>query len=571
MGKKDGPCAGRGGSQHLCYKNFHTNGVQGGIVPNAVGAGLSKKLNAEDGIAVVFLGDGTLGQGIVYESFNFASLWSIPVLFIIQNNRYAMSTKVENAVSGSIIDRPKSFGIESDEIESNDLVELYSSFEKAFNYVRKNKKPFCQVIHTYRLGPHSKGDDYRDQAEIKYWKRFDPVILLEKYMHKDTLEEMNDEVKKEIKMALEIAERSEKETFDPSDIDLPGKVSPSKINNEEMFNRKKVRGVEILNSSLEKILKKNKDVIILGEDICDPYGGAFKVTKNLSTKYPNRLFNTPISEAGIVGVGTGMAMKGKRPIVEIMFGDFITLCADQLINHSSKYSWMYNNKVNVPLVVRTPMGGRRGYGPTHSQTLEKIFLGIPGLTVVAQSNIHNSGELLYRTTLLNDGPVLFVENKSLYSEYVLTVENNMSSDFYLEISDTLFPTIKMTLDKDSKPDATIITYGGNVNIAVEAAKKLLIEHEILVNIVVVSVLSPVPVNEITSFVKDSKYVCTLEEGNIRMGWGAEIVSQLVKELSNKSYHRFASEDCPVPSNKQLESKVLINIDKVVDEIRKFYI
>ena len=149
-----------------------------------------------------------------------------------------------------------------------------------------------------------------------------------------------------------------------------------------------------LNQALRELLKENKGVYIIGEDIRDPYGGAFKVTKGLSLDFPDRVLNTPISEAAIVGIATGMAMRGLKPIVEIMFGDFITLAADQIVNHATKFNMMYANKVNVPLVIRTPMGGGRGYGPTHSQSLEKYFLGVPGLSVIAPSHFHNPGELL---------------------------------------------------------------------------------------------------------------------------------------------------------------------------------
>ncbi len=134
-----------------------------------------------------------------------------------------------------------------------------------------------------------------------------------------------------------------------------------------------------LNSALRQALTQDERVLLLGEDILDPYGGAFKVTRGLSEAFPERVLTTPISEAGFTGVATGMALRGLRPVVEIMFGDFVTLIADQLINHAAKFRWMYNDQVSVPLVVRTPMGGRRGYGPTHSQTLEKLFLGVPGL------------------------------------------------------------------------------------------------------------------------------------------------------------------------------------------------
>src|SRR5512139_2785089 len=168
--------------------------------------------------------------------------------------------------------------------------------------------------------------------------------------------------------------------------------------------------LESLNLALHQAFSDNNTVYLLGEDILDPYGGAFKVTRGLSTQFPERVLTTPISEAGFVGVAAGMAMRGLRPVVEIMFGDFITLIADQLINHITKFRWMYNDQVRLPLVIRTPMGGRRGYGPTHSQTLKKIFLGMPGLRVVAPATFRfddgacSPGALLYKSIVNNEDP-----------------------------------------------------------------------------------------------------------------------------------------------------------------------
>ena len=169
---------------------------------------------------------------------------------------------------------------------------------------------------------------------------------------------------------------------------------------------------------LHAILEHDSRAVVLGEDILDPYGGAFKVTQGLSTRFPDRVFTTPISEAAIVGVSVGLALRGRHPIAEIMFGDFVTLAADQLINHAAKYAAMYNGQVRVPLVVRTPMGGGRGYGPTHSQSLERLFLGIPHLTVLAPSHVHDAGALLQAAVRAGD-PVLFVENKLLYPQPLL--------------------------------------------------------------------------------------------------------------------------------------------------------
>ena len=275
---------------------------------------------------------------------------------------------------------------------------------------------------------------------------------------------------------------------------------------------KKYRGVDSLNNALHELFNEDGDVLLIGEDLLDPYGGAFKVSKGLSSKYPDRVLTTPISEGGILGLSTGLAMHGLKPIAEIMFGDFLALGADQLLNHASKYQWMYNNNVEVPLVVRTPMGGKRGYGPTHSQSIEKMFLGIPGLTVVSPSNIHEPGELLKRSVLKHNSPLLFVENKALYSEYVTLPVNNRLDVFSVRETNTLFPTLHLSLSNFEKPDVTIVTYGGNVPVALETAKKLLIDEEILVDIVIPSLLSPLPIDEIKEFVGISSTIVTIEEG-----------------------------------------------------------
>ena len=176
--------------------------------------------------------------------------------------------------------------------------------------------------------------------------------------------------------------------------------------------------LESLSAALHQAMENDARIYVLGEDILDPYGGAFKVTRGLSTKFPERVLTTPISEAAIVGVANGMALRGLRPVAEIMFGDFVTLIADQLVNHAAKFRWMYNNNVHVPIVVRAPMGGRRGYGPTHSQSLEKMFLGIPGLKVVAPNTLGDPGRLL-EAAIADDDPVLFVEHKCPLSCIVL--------------------------------------------------------------------------------------------------------------------------------------------------------
>ena len=171
--------------------------------------------------------------------------------------------------------------------------------------------------------------------------------------------------------------------------------------------------LENLNGGLRELLETTNDVVIFGEDLMDPYGGAFKVTRGLQHDFPQRVLTTPISEAALTGLASGMALRGLRPVLEIMFGDFTALCMDQIINHASKFRIMYNDQVRVPITIRTPMGGGRGYGPTHSQSIEKLFLGIPDLRIVSPSIFYESGRLL-KQAVADDMPVLFVEHKLLY-------------------------------------------------------------------------------------------------------------------------------------------------------------
>ena len=173
--------------------------------------------------------------------------------------------------------------------------------------------------------------------------------------------------------------------------------------------------VESLNLSLHEMMTDSQNVVLIGEDLMDPYGGAFKVSKGLSTNFPLQVLSTPISEHAIVGAAIGMSLRGLTPIVEIMFGDFITLCVDQIVNHAAKYHWMYNELVSVPIVIRIPMGGGRGYGPTHSQSLESLFMSVSGLKICAPSIFHDPGYFLKQSVLHEKHPILFIEDQVSYS------------------------------------------------------------------------------------------------------------------------------------------------------------
>jgi 2-oxoisovalerate dehydrogenase E1 component len=295
----------------------------------------------------------------------------------------AQSTSTEQTFSGDMQKRIEGFGIEYIETTTDDLFDLDIKVKKAITQVRDENKPTLINIKTNRLNSHSKGDDNREESKIKQLKDKD---LLNKIYEEDSFKDYIKDTKSEI---LGIINDLENETITTS-IKKKEKLILAEHPQKFLNDAEKGRYSSLINETLNDLLEQNNDLILLGEDIEDKnifnpkeYGGAFKVTKDLSIKYPKQVFNTPISEAAITGISSGYVLAGGKAILEIMFGDFTTLIFDQLLQHASKFEDMYAGKIHCPLIVRTPMGGRRGYGPTHSQSLEKFFLGIPNLSVIA--------------------------------------------------------------------------------------------------------------------------------------------------------------------------------------------
>ncbi len=319
-----------------------------------------------------------------------------------------------------------------------------------------------------------------------------------------------------------------------------------------------------LNQSLHTEMQTDERIYVLGEDILDPYGGAFKVTRGLSTCFPERVLTTPISEATIVGLANGMALRGLRPVAEIMFGDFVTLAADQLVNHAAKFRWMYNDNVRVPIVVRAPMGGRRGYGPTHSQSLEKMFLGIPGLKVVAPNALGDPGQLL-EAAIADDDPVLFVEHKLLYARPLLESGQGELTEFDVQPSAGIYPNFVLRLPNHTA-QLTLATYGYNFELVRAAALELLMEHELFSEIVLFSQLSPFDLEPLFGSLQRTRKLMTVEEGTCSLGWGAEVVARIAEgthDLSHYNFHRVAARNLPIANSHILEDAILPSVDDIV--------
>ena len=559
MSKESGLCQGKGGSQHIHYKNFYTNGVQGGIVPNATGVAFAKKLQHKSSNAVVFIGDGTLGQGVVYESLNIAAIYDIPVVFVIEDNAYAMSTRRQDAIAGDIKSRIEGFGIATHEIESTDVDELDAFFGKVFAQINATRKPVCAIVRNYRLGAHSKGDDTRDPTEVAAHRANDPLKLLETKIGADEVARIYAEFRAEF-------EAIEARLEDTPTIQVSVPTAPAAPHGATLLPATEERYVEGIRRAFEARLAADPTLVIFGEDVADPYGGAFKATKGLSTAYPAQVFNMPISEACMVGLAVGLAMGGALPVVEMMFGDFISLGFDQLLNHASKYGWVYDTP--VPMVVRVPSGAKRGYGPTHSQSLEKFLVGIPCIKVLAASAATDPEKLYAQVFETLAEPNVIIENKMLYGQKTWNITDGSFGIFKVrEASQAGYPTIRFSVDEAARPDAYAICYGGMVEETLQAAEELMMEDEIQVDVIVLTQLAPLPLTDIAALIPAKAPIFTVEEGTQTAGIGAELIASFAERGIGCAYARIATPDMPIPNGIALESQVIPGKDRIVSQIR----
>ncbi len=331
--------------------------------------------------------------------------------------------------------------------------------------------------------------------------------------------------------------------------------------------------LDSLNRGLMTAMQTDENVMLLGEDIGDPYGGAFRVTQGLATAFPQRVWQTPISEAGITGIAAGMAARGLRPVVEIMFGDFLTLTADQILNHATKFRYMYNDQVQVPLVMRTPMGGRRGYGPTHSQTLEKLFLGMPGLRVIAPFNLaaagSTPGELLSRIILTTTDPVLFVEHKL---QYLLPLMDETDlAEFAMQTHQTTegLPWYSFQVKNAPQPQVTLAAYGYCAQLALQAILKLAYDAEIFCELLVPIQLSPFALSPLFASLAQTRRLLTFEEGTLTLGWGTEVIARaLENDMPLLKASRLAALDSPIPAARHLEDAIIPGVDALIEHIQR---
>ena len=562
MGREHGVCGGRGGSQHLAWRQFHSNGVQAGMMGIGAGLALARKKRGSGALVAAMIGDGTLGQGLVYESMNLASVWQAPLLVVVENNGIAQTTYTRETIGGSIEERGTALGFATWHLTDDDP-EFCRKVADIVIAVRAAGGPGFLVIDTRRMGPHSKGDDLRPAEEMAEIRRRDPLAALGRRLSNATrqrIEARNVSFVDETRARAEASPEA-RYTEVPTHIFGAAALTDARVDApRSVSGGTTVR--QSLNAALRHLLETVPEVLLLGEDLHDPYGGAFKVTQGLSTDFPGRVISTPISEAGVTGASIGLALAGFKPVTEVMFADFLTLCMDQIYNHAVKFPGMFRDMA-VPLVIRAPSGGRRGYGATHSQSPEHLFASVPGLTVVYGSHRHDVGRLLIDATLRWPYPVLFLEHKLLYGEKQDAagyVELPAAAD---DVAAHLFPTIRRG---DDDPDITLLTYGGMLPVVEAAAKRLAQEEELGVEIVVPALLAPLPQATLIGHLLERRRVAMVEESHHHYGVAAEMAATLLERGYRGKVLRIGAPPLPIASARSLERQILPDETRIVEQI-----
>lgn len=329
------------------------------------------------------------------------------------------------------------------------------------------------------------------------------------------------------------------------------------------------RVVENLNRALHAVMADDPAVMLLGVDVLDPYGGAFKVSKGLSTRFPQRVLTTPVSEEAIVGMAAGLAMFGHKPVVEVMFGDFLALSFDQILNFVSKSVTMYGETLDLNLVIRCPVGGNRGYGPTHSQCLQKHFVGIPNLQLFEVSPFHDNGELLRRLLNLSTPCILF-EDKVLYTQHMFE-SGTVNQIFSYEWMGGGREFAHVFADEFQTNHCTIIAPGGLVHRCLDAARRLFLTHEIETRILVPSRLYPFDVTLIESTLAGAQGVFVVEESVAGGTWGCEVAHAIHQRLWGRLKHPVTlihSADSVIPAATHLEHRVVVQAADIFEAVAR---
>ena len=568
MGRQTGYCQGLGGSMHIADMELNimgANGIVGAAMPLATGAGLAAKLQGTDRVAVAFFGDGASNQGVFHESLNLAAVWKLPVIFVCENNQYALSTSYRNTTAVSqVSNRAASYEIPGITVDGNDGVEVYLVLREAVDRARAGEGPTLIEAMTYRHGQHSLRVNLRDprpEDELQTWLDRDPIARMEKRLTTEGgfSDEQFDETTQAVDEEIETAVSFGRESPEPAvQVMLDAVYAPHATYTEPGPESERMLSYpEALNEALDQEMLRDDRVFLMGEDV-GATGGIFGVSKGLMERYgAERVRDTPISEATFVGCGVGAAIAGMRPVVEIQIFDFVALTMDMLVNQAAKFRFMLGGKPNVPLVVRGPQGGGIRLAAQHSQSLEAWFTHVPGLVVAAPSTPYDAKGLLV-AAIRDNNPVVFLEQKLLY----LGGTGPVPEELYA------IPLGKADI-KRAGTDVTVVATSAMVPRALSAAT-VLERDGISVEVIDPRTLQPLDEETILSSVRKTNRLLIVHEAWVQGGFGAEVAAMVVDkafDYLDAPVARLGAPHTPMPYNDRLELEVIPSQERIVEAIR----
>ena len=556
QGNKEGYSKGRERSFHFGSAAHHICGMISHLGPQlaiADGVALAHKLKNENKVSVAFSGDGGTSEGDFHEALNVAAVWDLPVIFIIENNGYGLSTPVSEQYSCfSLVDKAKGYGMEGIRIDGNNLLEVYDTIKGVREYCIQNQKPYLIECTTFRMRGHEEasGVKYVPPELFELWAKKDPVKNYEQYLVDENIvtaqqiETIKNETKEYIEKELQAAANASSLIAD-TDEEINDVYAPNEqraTSNEQPATGIEKRFIDGIKEALHQSMQQHPNLILMGQDIAE-YGGAFKITEGFVQEFgKDRVRNTPICESAIVGAALGLSLEGYKAIMELQFADFVTVGFNQIINNLAKIHYRWGQ--NADVVIRMPTGGGVGAGPFHSQSNEAWFVHTPGLKVVYPSTPEDAKGLLIAA--INDpNPVLYFEHKALYR----SISGPVPEAYY----ETEIGKARIV---DEGDDITIITYGAGVHWAMDYAKN---HQDISVYILDLRTLLPLDYDAIEEAVAATGKVLLLHEDTLIGGIGGEIAAWIAEHCFSyldAPVMRCASLDTPIPFNLELEKNFM---------------
>lgn len=558
QGKEEGFTKGRDRSFHFGAKDYNIVGMISHLGPQlgiADGIALAELHDNTGRAALVFTGDGGASEGDFHEALNVAAVWDLPVIFVIENNQWGLSTPSnEQFRCKQFIDKGIGYGMEAVQVDGNNLLEVYHAVAKMKEEIKKNPKPFILECVTFRMRGHEEasGTKYYPEGLQDQWKPKDPVDNFEEFIIKEgvmtelEVENLKDELKREITISFDTALKYEP-VFVSKERELEDLYAPfQQLVAKPTGSYREMRFVDAIAESVDLAMEKYPSLTLMGQDIAD-YGGVFKVTDGLMAKYgKERVRNTPLCESAILGAALGLSIKGKKAMMEMQFADFASTGFNQIVNNLAKIHWRWGQ--NADVVIRMPTGAGVGAGPFHSQSNEAWFFKTPGLKIVYPSSPEDAKGLLL-AAFEDPNPVMFFEHKYLYR----SLNGQVPEGYYT----TEIGKAKIA---NAGTDVTIITYGLGVHWAMDLAAKHT-EHSI--EVIDLRTLVPLDFESVYASVNKTGKVLVLHEDTLSGGIGAEISARITEqcfEHLDAPVRRCASLDTPVPFAAGLEKQFLATND-----------